>query len=476
VPRLLLKQQDAVLLVVGSMVGSGVFLVSADIARTLGSAGWLLVAWLIAGLVAVAGASCQGRLAALMPRMGGPYVYLRESLHPLAGFLYGWTLFSAIQTTAIAALAVGCGAFATALAPGLAEVAIRPGGRLIDGPRLVAVSAILLLTWVNARGLAGGLRVQRVLTLAKVGGLLLLILLLLALGWRTRAAGANLAACWTASRSHPGVEGAVTIQALSGLPLLAALGAALGSALFCSELWCSLTLVAGEVERPRRNLPRALLQGTAAAALLFLLINAAYLVALPLTGFESGADTASRGIQFAAGDQVAAAAATAALGPWTAPFIAALALLAALGACNGLILAGARVPCAMARDGLFPRRAARLNGHGVPGAALWLQAGWACVLCLSGSYRGLLHYMVFALLAFHLLCAVGLLVLRRSRLARQPRSAETGAALPLAYILATGAIALDLLVMQPRQIWPGLLLTLAGLPAYFLWKRARSGH
>ena len=466
-----LKLMDATLLVIGSMVGSGVFIVSADIARTLGSGGWLLAAWLIAGAITMIGALSYGELAGMMPHAGGQYVYLRESYNPLVGFLYGWTLFMVIQTGTIAAVAVGFGKFASVLLPFLSDVVISPGGRDVTGRQLVAIAVILLLTWINSRGLSGGRLLQDVFTFAKTAAVLGLILLGVTIGWRHEVFATNLAGFWTASWTKVGADGAVTIQALSGVALMAALGVAMVGSLFSSEMWNNITFVAGEVVKPKRNLPLALLIGTGAVTLLYLLANVAYIGMLPVTGFAEGADVAARGIQFATEDRVATAAASMIFGEPAALIMAVMIMVSTFGCNNGLILAGARVTYAMARDGLFFKRAGTLNQHAVPGAALWFQAVWASVLCLSGTYGDLLDYVIFAVLVFYILTVAGLFILRRKRPdAERPYRAWGYPVLPALYILAAGAIALDLLIMKPRYTWPGAIIVLLGIPVFFLWR------
>lgn len=456
---------DATMLVVGSMIGSGIFIVSADIARTVGSTGHLLLVWLIAGAITMIAALSYGELAGMMPHAGGQYVYLREAWGPLVGFLYGWTLFLVIQTGTIAAVAVAFAKFASVLEPslGVDNVLFSLAGKPVSAAQLVAVASIAVLTAVNLRGLRGGKLIQDVFTAAKVAALAGLIAFCL---WfrDADALSDNLSGFW---------EAATPAGPLSGWRLWSAVGVAMVGALFSSDAWNNVTFTAGEIVDPKRNIPLSLAIGTAIVTVIYLSANAAYLCVLPLGGDPAATDAIGRGIQHAAQDRVATAAVSAVLGPVGAVVMAVLIMVSTFGCNNGLILAGARVYYAMAKDKLFFRRLGTLNKRAVPGAALVLQGVWAGVLCLSGSYGDLLDYVIFAVLVFYILTVAGIFLLRRSRPnAERPYKAWLYPWMPAAYIVIASAICLDLLIFKPTYTWPGLGIVLSGIPAYFFWKKA----
>jgi APA family basic amino acid/polyamine antiporter len=430
------------------MIGSGIFIVSADIARRLPAPGWLLVVWILAGLLTVAAARSYGALAAAMPQAGGQYAYLAELYGPVAGFLYGWTLILVIQTGTIAAVAVAFAKFTGVFFPDLPVKA-------------VAIAAILVLTAINVSGLEAGRRVQNAFTATKVLTLLAVVACGLALGDRA-ARAANLAA-------PPFATGLGLREAL---PLV---GAAMVGALFSSTAWPNVTFTAAETHDPRRTVGRALVLGTSLVCALYLATNVAYLNVLPLTGDPHGADVAARGIQHATADRVGTAVVERIAGAGWGPRVMALAvMISTFGCANGLVLAGARVAWAMARDGFFPAAVRRLNARRVPGVALWLQAAWASLLALSGAYGDLLDYVVVAELLFYLLAVGGLFVL-----ARRTRSAPRGVGYPwlqVAYVVAVTVLVIDLLITKPAYTWGSVAVVLSGLPVYFLLRgRARPG-
>ncbi len=469
-----LKLLDSTMIVVGSMIGSGIFIVSADIARTVGGPGWLMMSWLVAGVVTVIGALSYGELAGMMPRAGGQYVYLREAYHPLIAFLYGWTMFTVIQTGTIAAVAVAFAKFTAVLLPGLGENVVLWDLHLfkITAARLVAIGSIVVLTAINLRGIHGGRLVQNTFTLAKTVALFGLIAVGLLLGRNAGVVAANFHDFWRAAWTH--VEGGVitSVQPLVGMTLLGALGASLVGSLFASDAWNNITFTAGEVVEPKRTIPLSLALGTGIVTLLYLSANLAYICMLPVQGTPAAADIAGRGIQFATSDRVGVAAATLVAGEPAAIFMAVLIMVSTFGCNNGLILAGARVYYAMARDRLFFRRTAVLNRKGVPGAALIVQAVWASLLCLTGTYGNLLDYVIFAVLIFYILTVAGLFILRRTRPdAERPYRAFGYPVVPALYMVAAAAIAVDLLIFKPTYTWPGLGLVLLGVPVYFLWTR-----
>jgi basic amino acid/polyamine antiporter, APA family len=443
---------DATMLVVGSMIGSGIFIVSAKSARVLGSGGWVLAAWAIAGVLTMIAALCCSELAAMMPKAGGQYVFFREAYGPLFGFLFGWTMFLVVQTGTIAAVAVAFAKFLGVLWPAVSETPARIGPLSVSRAQGVGVAVILLLTATNATGLKTGTATQNVFTFAKLAALAALTAAGLLLG-----GGGELAASpdrfWTAVSS----EG----EALTGLALLTALGIAMVGPLFSQSAWNNVTFAGEEVEKPGVTLPRALLVGCLLVTSLYVLANVAYLNVLPLPA-----------IQQAPADRVATAVATALFGPGAAYAMAAAIMVSTFGCVNGLILSGARVSFAMARDGLFFRGLERLNGAAVPGNALWAQAFWASVLALSGSYSDLLEYVISADILFYVLLVVAVIVLRRKRpdLPR-PFRAPAYPFLPIVYALAGVVLIAVLLVGNPRTTWPGYALVATGVPVYFAWRR-----
>ena len=472
---------DSTMIVAGSMIGSGIFIVSADMGRQVGSAGWLLIAWLVTGFLTLAAALSYGELAAMMPRAGGQYVYLREAYSPLWGFLYGWTMFLVIQTGTIAAVAVAFAKFLGVLWPAISE----GGGHKLFGigrvevyPKtLVAIGVLVFLTWSNSTGLKTGKLVQNIFTLTKIASLLGLILLGLLVGANSMAIHANFHDWWTATFTQSvGREGTVfSSTPLSGLSLVFALGTAMVGSLFSSDSWNNVTFTAGEVMDPKRNLPLSLFFGVVLVSILYFLANVAYLVTLPLQGSPVGVTAIERGIQFALNDRVATAAAEVMFGPSAAAIMALLIMISTFGCLNGIILAGARIYYAMARDGLFFKPVGELNQKGVPRNALVGQCLWGALLTLSGTYSELLDYVIFAVLIFYVLTMIGLFVLRRKRPeAERPYKAFGYPLIPALYILLASAIAIDLLISPKTRAntWPGLLIVLAGVPVYFFWKRS----
>ena len=464
---------DATMLVAGVMIGSGIFIVSADIARTLGSPFLLLLVWSLTGVMTLLGALAYGEMAAMYPRAGGQYVFLREAMGPLMGFLYGWTLFAVIQTGTIAAVAVAFARFLGVLWPSSSpdifpwaphfDVAT-PGGAVTVGlsaQRIIALVMVWALTWINLRGVRAGKFVQTTFTVAKAGALALLIVLGLTVGRNAASVTANFGS---------GFLGAID---WSGAFFLAFSAAMVGS-LFSNDAWNNVTFAAAEVRDASRNIPRALAMGVLLVTVLYVLANLAYLNVLPLRGAASGADVMARGIQYATQDRVGTAAAEVIFGSAGQSIMAIAILVSTFGCNNGLILAGARVYYAMAKDGLFFARASRLSEKQVPAAALIAQAVWTSVLCLTGTYLQLLGYVVFAALLFYALTTVGLFLLRAKQpdVAR-PYRAVGYPALPALYIAAASVICVSLLIADKTraQAFSGLVLVLIGIPVFYLWRR-----
>jgi APA family basic amino acid/polyamine antiporter len=467
---------DATMLVAGSMIGSGIFIVSADIARQLGCTGWLLTVWVITGILTLFAALSYGELAAMMPRAGGQYVYLREAYGPLWGFLYGWTLFLVIQTGTLAAVAVAFAKFLGVLVPAISEDKFFAVGRFGLSPvTLVAMAVLILLSWSNSTGLATGKTIQNIFTLAKIAALLGLIVLGLVVKANWEVIQANLAGFWSANLTEVSkAPAAIKVTSHSALTLLVAFGAAMVGSLFSSDAWNNVTFTAGEVKNPKRNLPLSLLFGVSLVSVIYFLANLAYLAVLPLKGTPLGVSVAERGIQFAQNERVATAAAEVIFGPHAAALMALLIMVSTFGCLNGMILAGARVYYAMAQDGLFFKGIGHLNRHAVPQNGLLVQCLWACLLTLSGTYGDLLDYVIFAVLIFYALTIGGLFVLRRKQPhAERPYRAFGYPIIPGFYIAAALLIALDLLIAAKTRpnTWPGLFIVLAGVPVYFLGRK-----
>ncbi|MGI4872431.1 MAG: APC family permease [Janthinobacterium lividum] len=463
---------DAVMLVTGSMIGSGIFLVSADIGRQVGGAGWLLVVWLLTGLITMAGAISYGELAAMFPKVGGQYVYLREAFGRLVAFLYGWTLFLVIQTGVIAAVAVAFAKFTGVLWPWSSVKNILFDAYLgkwhfeFSTAQLLAIFLIIGITAINARGVQAGKLIQNVLSSTKLVALALLIIFGLVLGYNAEAVQANFHDLWAASRSAKGVE-----LPLSSGGLVIAIGMAMTGSLFSSDSWNNIGFAGEEIQNPERTLVRSMALGTAIVTVLYILINVVYLLVLPLHGAPEAATLAGRGIQYATDDRVATAVAEHMMGAPGAIVLAVLIMLSTFGANNGIILSGARAYYAMAKDGLFFPSLATLNQAGVPGRALWAQCAWACLLCLSGSYGQLLNYVMFAVILFYVVTIIGIFVLRRTRPdAPRPYRAWGYPVLPGLYVVLASAFCIILLIAPDTAQYSriGLGLVALGLPVYWL--------
>ena len=481
---------SATMLVTGSMIGSGIFIVSADIAREVGSPALLIAAWAVTGFLTIVAALSYGELAAMMPKVGGQYVYLRESLGPLWGFLYGWTLFAVIQTGTIAAVGVAFGKFLGVFFPvissshwilGLhwAAPSYQIGPVLLGGMQvglntqnLMAILMVVALSVINIFGIKTGAMIQDVFTFAKVSALLGLVLVGLFIGRNAQALAANFGAnFWAGMGSlHPVQVGASgTVVLVSTLTILAV--AQVGS-LFSADAWNNVTFTAGEVINPKRNLPLSLALGTGIVISLYIGCNIIYLNVLPLIGTADGTTILQRGIQHATEDRVATAALTQMFGALGGYLMAAAIMVSSFGCNNGLILSGARVYYAMAKDGLFFREAGKLHPkYKTPAVSLMVQMVWICILCVSGSYGQLLDYVVFAVLVFYILTIAGLFVLRRTRPdAERPYKAFGYPVLPAIYIVMAIFIDVVLLRYKPQFTWPGLIIVLLGIPVYYIWR------
>lgn len=483
---------SATTLVMGSMIGSGVFIVAADIARLVSSPALFIGAWIITGFMTIAAALSYGELAAMMPHAGGQYVYLRESLGRLSGFLFGWTFFLVIQCGTIAAVGVAFGKFLGVFFPAVSstnwilhlwKVPPIPVGPMVLGnmdvglntQNLTAIISVVLLTVVNVFGVKTGAIVQNIFTFAKTLALLGLVLFGIFLGRNHVAVVSNFGAnFWhnaSLSAQHLIPVGLGGATAMVGT--LTVLAVAQVGSLFSADAWNNVTFTAGEIKNPQRNVPLSLAIGTGIVIAIYIAANFVYLLALPLWGSPDAATLLGRGIQHASEDRVGTAVMQVTFGQIGAKLMALAILISTFGCNNGLILAGARVYYAMAKDGLFFKKVAELHPkYKTPAVSLMVQALWTCILCLSGSYSQLLDYTMFAVLVFYILTLVGLFVLRRTRPeAERPYKAVGYPVVPAVYILMALFVDVVLLRYKPQYTWPGLIIVLLGIPVYFLWSR-----
>jgi APA family basic amino acid/polyamine antiporter len=530
---------DATMLVAGTMIGSGIFIVSAEIARDVGSSGWLLAIWVLTGVMTIMGALCYAELAAMMPHAGGQYVYLREAYSPLWGFLYGWTLFMVIQTGSIAAVAVAFAKFLGVLVPALGT---GPDGVIykftdlnikvplplpwLEKPlivferteftvtrgQLVAVAVVAFLTLLNCRGVREGKWVQNLFTVAKTLALIMLIIVGLTVAANQMAITSNLDNVWRgAAEGSRFKEVNSLVRGPVWLVVLMIAGGAMVGSLFSADAWNNVTFTAGEVRDPRRTLPISLVVGAGSVILLYLLANVAYLSSLAVRGESNfrariasldqkiglleetnpdqakelqkerenlleNATTEERGIAFARDDRVATAVLDLVSPRLGAGLMAVAIMISTFGCVNGMILMGARLYYAMAQDGLFFSSVGRLTSSGVPAAGLLLQGAWSILLIFSGTYSELLDYVIFAALLFYVLTVVGLFVLRRKRPdAERPYRVWGYPLLPAIYVTLCALVMVNLLIVKPVYTWPGLILVLTGIPVYFWWRLVRFG-
>src|SRR5437899_3842930 len=477
---------DSTMLVAGSMIGSGIFIVSTIIARQVGAPGWLLVVWIVTGVLTLMAALSYGELAAMMPKAGGQYVYLREAFSPLWGFLYGWTLFLVIQTGTIAAVAVGFARYMGVLVPWVSESnylvqPIRFGGYAmsLSTAQFLGLAMIALLTFMNTRGLKLGKIVQNIFTTAKTGALIALILLGIIVGLRSGAGAANFSDFWSLRGGLQEVGQGLTAATAFGL--FVGICVAQTNSLFSADAWNNITFTAGEVKDPRRNIPLSLAFGTFLVIGLYLLANVAYLAALPFSS-----------IQNAPSDRVASETANVIFPGAGATIMAVAIMISPFGCNNGLILAGARAYYAMAQDGLFFRSVSELNKFRVPAWGLVIQGIWAGALVLPRTvktdaagnvtgygnlYGNLLDYVISAALIFYILTILGIFVLRRKRPdAERPYKAFGYPIVPALYIVGAGVILGVLFIYQTATTWPGLIIVLTGVPVYFLWRKSNAGE
>jgi basic amino acid/polyamine antiporter, APA family len=459
---------DSAAITMGSMIGSGIFIVSADIARNVGSPGWLLVVWGITTVMTVMAALSYRELAGMLPHAGGIYVYLREAYSPLFGFLYGWTFFLVIQCGTIAAVAMAFAKFTGVLIPSISEqhTLISIGTYNFTATQLLAIIMILFLTWINTRGIKEGKRVQNVFTYSKVIILLAFIVIGIYAAKATQLSVFSTSGFWDAAR----FEGDRQVP-IRGFQILVAVAMAMVGSLFSADAWYNITYTSDEVINPKKTVGRSLVLGTLSVCLIYFLMNVVYIIALPVRGIPEGATVMERGIQFASSDRVATAAIHGIFGLRAEMLMAIVVVISTFGCNNGIILAGARVTFAMAKDKLFFAKTAELNHKGVPAIGLWVQAIWSVLLCLTGNYSQMLDYVTFAVLLFFILVILAIFILRKKHPEwERPARAFGFPIFPILYIAACLTIIIILLIYKPLFTWPGLGIVVSGIPVYYLWK------
>ncbi len=448
---------DATLLVAGSMIGSGIFIVTADITRNVGSAGWLIAVWLITGLMTLIAAVSYGELSSMFPKAGGQYVYLKEAYNPLVGFLYGWSFFAVIQTGTIAAVGVAFSKFTAYLWPAVSEdiILFNLGSITVSPAQVLAIVIIILLTYINTKGVKGGKIIQTSFTMTKLVSLFGLIIfgfiMLKPDIWE-----ANWANAWSMQKLN--IDG--TFESYTLVAALGAVAAAMVGSIFSSDAWNNITFIAGEVKNPKRNIGLSLFLGTLIVTVIYVLANLVYMAVLPL-----------QEIAAADKDRVAVAASSVIFGNIGTVIIALMIMVSTFGCNNGLILAGARVYHTMANDGLFFKKTASLNKHAVPEFGLWLQCLVASALCLSGRYGDLLDMISFVVVIFYVLTIIGIYILRTKRPdAERPYKAFGYPFLPAVYIVMGICFCTLLIIYKPNFTWPGLIVVLTGVPVFYMWK------
>ncbi len=454
---------DGTMLVVGSMVGSGIFIVSSDIARQVGSAGWLTLIWLLSGLMTMIAAVSYGELSAMFPKAGGQYVYLKEAYNKLVAFLYGWSFFAVIQTGTIAAVGVAFSKFTAYIYPPFSDknILFEIGSFKLNAAQIVSIVTIILLTYINSRGVKNGKWIQTILTITKIASLGGLVVFGFLLAFNSDIWSANWANAWEAKsfiREAPGATG--TWVTIGGTALFSAIAASMLGSLFSSDAWNGVTFISGEIKDPQRNVGLSLFFGTLIVTIIYISTNLMYLAVLPLDG-----------IAFAADDRVAIAASQPIFGHIGTYIIAVTIMISTFGCNNGLIMAGARVYYTMAKDGLFFKKAAALNSASVPGWGLWFQCLWASALCLTGKYGDLLDYVMIIVVIFYILTIAGIFILRR-KMPDMPRPYRAFGypVLPALYIVLAAAFCTFLLIDKTETCGWGIVIMLAGVPEYYLTK------
>ncbi len=469
---------DTVMLVSGSMIGSGIFIVSADMSRSLGSPFWLLAAWILSGVITLFAALSYGELAGMMPEAGGQFVYLKRAYGKLTAFVYGWTVFLVIQTGVIAAVAVAFAKFTGVFFEAFDEknILLQLGSFKISSAQLLAIASIIFLSWLNAQGIKNGKAIQRIFTSAKLIALFGLIILGVVFGLKTDVLAQNFSDPFTAFQTTV-KDNTIVTTPLYGIGIFTALGVAMIGALFSSDAWNNVTFIAAEVKEPQRNIPLGLFIGTSVVTIVYVLANIAYLILLPVKGDPNGHTAMEQGLMFAQNDRVGTAALFVVFGNISKYLMAALIMVSTFGCNNGLILSGSRLFQSMAADGLFFDKAKVLNQHAVPAKALTFQAIWASVLCLSGSYGDLLDYSTFASLIFYIVTITGLFILRKKEPdTPRPYKAFGYPLIPIIYILLAGLICVDLLFFKTFNTGMGVLMIILGIPVFYLFNRKEKNN
>lgn len=451
---------DGTMLVVGSMIGSGIFIVSSDMVRQVGSAGWLLAIWLVSGIITMIAAVSYGELSAMFPKAGGQYVYLRESYNKLIAFLYGWSFFAVIQTGTIAAVGVGFSKFTAYLIPAFGEdnILMTVGSFNLNAAQMVSMLMIVLLTYINTKGVQSSKVLQTVLTIIKILSLLGLLVFGFLLAAKAEVWDANWATGWQPRQFD---KDSVSWLPISGVALVSGVAAAMVGSLFSSDAWVGVTFIAGEIKKPERNVGLSLFLGTLIVTIIYVLMNVMYVAVIPMNEIATA--------QY---DRVAVVASQYIFGNIGTYIIAVMIMISTFACNNGLIMAGARVYYTMAKDGLFFKKAADLNQNSVPEWALWIQCVWASFLCFTGKYGDLLDFVMIIVLIFYVLTIYGIFILRRKRPdAVRPYKAFGYPFLPLLYIVSASAVSVALLVFKTSTCGWGVLIMLLGIPVYYLTKK-----
>ena len=449
---------DATLLVIGSMIGSGIFIVSADIIRNVGSAGWLILVWLITGIMTLIAAVSYGELSGMFPKAGGQYVYLKEAYNPLIGFLYGWSFFSVIQSGLIAAVAVAFSKFTAYFLPQASEdyVLLNLGFLKVSSAQVLAIGIIVLLTYINTKGVKGGKLIQTVFTVTKLLSLFGLIIFGFVMMDKNVWIN-NWSNAWDLHKLN--IDG--SIQSYTTVAAFGAIAAAMVGSIFASDAWNNVTFIAGEIINPKRNIGLSLFLGTLTVTIIYILANVMYTAVLPLQEIAN-----------APKDRVGVAASYAIFGSIGTVVIALMIMISTFGCDNGLVLSGARVYYTMAKDGLFFKQTAKLNKHAVPGFALWIQCIMASILCLSGKYGDLLDMISFVVVIFYVLTIAGIFILRiKQPDTPRPYRAFGYPVLPALYILTGIAFCILLIIYKPNFTWGGLVIVLIGVPLYYISRK-----
>ncbi|AMA50220.1 MULTISPECIES: APC family permease [Flavobacterium] len=450
---------DGTLLVVGSMIGSGIFIVSADITRNIGSAGWLITIWVISALITMTAAVSYGELSAMFPQAGGQYIYLKEAYNKLIAFLYGWSFFAVIQTGTIAAVGVAFSKFTAYLVPAFSEnnFIIKHPNFTLSAAQIVSIITIIILTYINSKGVKNGKIIQKIFTITKIASLFGLIIFGFILASKSDIWNNNWNTSWTAQSFNKETN---TWTIVSGYTLLSAIAASMVGSLFSSDAWNGVTFISGEIKNPERNVGLSLFLGTLIVSIIYILANVMYLAVVPLNA-----------IAFAPSDRVAVVASEHIFGTTGTFIIAIMIMISTFGCNNGLIMAGSRVYYTMAKDGLFFKKAAELNSAAVPGWGLWIQCIWASLLCLTGKYGDLLDFVMIIVIIFYILTILGIFILRKKKPElKRPYKAFGYPILPALYIIVSLAICTMLLIDKTSTCGWGVLIMLVGIPIYYITK------